>query len=95
MNNHAFQVVKDLVQADGCGCLRLDAAVPRKRYRVLINEIGQILLDPVASCPASELWLWDNPEHVSSVCQGIQQVAQGEVHDLGSFAEYVDLEVED
>lgn len=95
MDHHEFQVVKDLVQADSWGCISLGIAVSRKSYRVLINEIGQILLDPVVPGPALELWLWNNPEAISSVRQGMHQVAQGEVYDLGSFAQYADLEVED
>lgn len=94
MNTQEFRVVKDFVQADGRGHISLGIAVSRKSYRLLINEAGQLLLDPVAPVPKRELWLWNNPEAISSVRQGMQQAAQGEAHDLGSFAQYADLEVD-
>jgi len=95
MDNQGFQVVKALVQPDGRGRISLGMTATGKSYRVLINDEGQILLDPVVPVPERELWLWNNPDAIASVRQGMQQVAQGEVHDLDSFAQYVDLEVED
>lgn len=95
MDNQGFQVVKDLVQPDGRGRISLGMPASGKSYRVLINDEGQILLDPVVPVPERELWLWNNPDAISSVRKGMQQVAQGEVHDQGSFAQYADLEVED
>lgn len=91
MDNRELQVVNDLVQTDDWSCIRLDPTVSWKIYHVLIHEIGQILLEPTFSDLASELWLWSNPKHRASVCQGMQQVARGEVHDLGSFTQYVGI----
>lgn len=95
MDNQEFQVVKDLVQPDGRGRISLGMTASGKSYRVLINEAGQILLDPVVPVPERELWFWNNPDAIAAVRQGMQQAAQGEMHDLGSFAQYADLEVED
>ncbi|MGR3273611.1 hypothetical protein ACSYAD_00745 [Acaryochloris marina NIES-2412] len=95
MDNREFQVVNDLVQKDDWSCIRLDTAVSGGIYHVLIYEIGQILLESVFSDLASELWLWNNPKYLASVCKGMQQVARGEVHHLGSFTQYVDIEVND
>lgn len=95
MDHQEFQVVKDLIQADSWGCIRLASPIPRKSHSKLISKIEQILLDLVVSIPEPELWLWNNDETLSSVCRGMQQIAQGEVHNLSSFAEYADLEIED
>jgi len=66
-----------------------------KRYRILVNESGQILLDPVVSIPERELWLWQNQEASTAVQQGIEQAAAGQVEELGSFAKYAALEIKD
>ncbi len=49
------------------------------RYRVAMNEFGQILLDPVQSVPAYEAWLFENPERLASVMRGISQAEAGEL----------------
>lgn len=95
MDNQGFQIIKGFVRADGQGRISLSMPALEKSYRVLINNEGQILLDPMVPAPERELWLWTNPDAIASVRQAMQQVAQGEVHDLGSFAQYADLEVAD
>lgn len=45
--------------------------------------------------PEQELWLWQNSSVLTAVGRGIELVAKQEIHDLGSFAHYADLEVED
>lgn len=49
-------------------------------------------LDALPSC---EPWLDNNPEAKASVERGLQQAARGEIHDLGSFSQYADLEIDD
>lgn len=95
VGNQDFRVVKDAVQADSRGRLTLGSVVKAKSYRVMVNDTGQILLEPVVSIPERELWLWQNPDALASVQRGIQHSAAGEICDLGSFAQYVDLELDD
>jgi hypothetical protein len=52
-------------------------------------ENGDILLKPMASIPARELWLYQNKEALESVRRGLSQ--EGTV-DRGSFAQYADDE---
>ncbi|KOR38020.1 hypothetical protein AM228_04405 [Planktothricoides sp. SR001] len=54
----------------------------------------EIMSDRSQKISDRELWLWQNPSALNSVLRGIEQAAAGEVHDLGSFAEYADLEIE-
>ena len=90
-----FRVVKDAVRPDNQGRLTLGQVITAKSYRVMTNEAGQILLDPIVSIPELELWLWKNPDALASVQRGIEQVSTKETYDLGSFAQYADLKVDD
>jgi hypothetical protein len=95
MTSQDFQLVKDNVNPDSRGRLSLGTVVKGKRYRVMVNEAGQILLDPVVAVPERELWLWQNPEAIASVQRGIDQAADGELQDMGSFAQFAGLEVDE
>ena len=49
-------------------------------------------------CPTQflpEAWFWNNPEAIAEVKIGIAQAAAREVQYLGSFAEYVDIDIDD
>ncbi len=48
-------------------------------YHIYCNEIGQIILDPHVSIPASEVWLYQNKEALEAVQTGIREVAEGKV----------------
>jgi hypothetical protein len=85
-----FQPRKGYVHPDSRGRLALGSVAKDADYRVLVNERGQILLDPVVAIPASEAWLWENPALRASMERALKQAAAGEFEDLGSFAQYVD-----
>lgn len=69
--------------------------VPLKRarhagrmYRVYENSLGQIILDPVVTIPASEAWLFDNKPALSSVRKGLKESGEGKVVKLPSLAKH-------
>ncbi|MGB4863480.1 MAG: hypothetical protein WBO97_13570 [Tepidiformaceae bacterium] len=60
------------------------------RYSVSVSDDGDILLTPLATIPARERFLWERPELLASVRRGMAQAASGDLHDLGSFSQYLD-----
>ncbi len=48
-------------------------------YHVYCNEVGQIVLDPQVSIPASEAWLFKNPEAREAVIAGLREAAEGTI----------------
>ncbi|MGL5938787.1 MAG: hypothetical protein ACRC2S_00130 [Waterburya sp.] len=93
--NSNFQEIKHSSRADDRGRLTLGAVAKKKNYRVMINELGQILLDPIVNIPEKEIWLWKNQSALSSLKRGLKEAEAGETEALGSFAEYADLDITD
>jgi len=48
-------------------------------YHIYRNSLGQIILDPQVTIPASEVWLFNNPDALTSVRRGLADAAQGRV----------------
>ena len=46
-------------------------------YHIYRNSAGQILLDPQVTIPASEAWIYNNPEVLASLRRGLDDA----VHD--------------
>lgn len=85
-----FRARKGYVHPDSRGRLTLGSAAKAADYRVLVNDKGQILLDPVVAIPANEAWLWENPALRASMERALSQAETGEFEDLGSFAQFAD-----
>ena len=86
-----FERVADIVRTDNKKRLSLGSALGDEEmsanYAVYKNAAGQIVLDPVAVIPASELWLFKNKKALAAVREGLRQSAEGKTVYLGSFAE--------
>lgn len=48
-------------------------------YHIYSNSSGQIVLDPQATVPASEAWLFKNPDAIAAIRRGLADAAQGKV----------------
>jgi hypothetical protein len=83
------------VSPDSRGRVALGAAGTARHYSVSKNHHGQILLTPVVQVPEYEAWLWKDPEALASVRRGLADAAAGRVHDMGSFADFADLPIDD
>ena len=51
-------------------------------YHVYRNEIGQIILDPQISIPASDVWLYQDAKARESVAVGLKQAAEGKIRKI-------------
>jgi len=59
-------------------------------YYVYHNSIGQIILDPQATIPASELWVFENKDVLGSIDRGMRESLTGKAINRGSLAKHVD-----
>lgn len=57
-------------------------------------EDGRIILEPFTEIPAREKWLFDNPAALNAVKAGLNQAASGETREIGSFAQYVNEDID-
>ncbi len=55
-------------------------------YNIYRNRIGQIMLDPQVTIPASELWVFENKDILAAMDKSM---AEERVINRGSFAKYV------
>ena len=93
--NSNFTEIKSSSRADDRGRLTLGAIAKKKNYRIMVNQSGQILLDPIVSIPEREAWLWKNKAVINSLQQGLAEAETGEAKEIQSFAEYADLDIDD
>jgi hypothetical protein len=92
----AFRPLKsDVIRADARGRVTVGSEISEKQFRVMVNDEGQILLDPVVVIPAREAWLLENPRASASVLRGIEQSKAGKTRSLGSFVEFAALGEDD
>jgi hypothetical protein len=51
-------------------------------YHMYRNSFGQILLDPQVMIPASEVWLFNNPDALKLVQRGLTDAFNGNVSEV-------------
>jgi len=73
--------VAESVKPDAKKRVLLPKSLVRKgiTYHIYSNSVGQIILDPQVTIPASEAWLFNNPEAIASVRRGLADAADGRV----------------
>jgi len=81
IKNSDFQKVASSVKPDAKNRVLLKKNLLKEgtTYHIYINRIGQIVLDPQASIPAYEAWLFNNIDAISSVRRGFSDAAQGKI----------------
>ena len=89
IRNSEFELVSEFAQPDAKKRLSLGEALrSATAYNIYCNPLGQLILDPVKTVPASEMWLYENAEALASVKQGLRESAEGKSVDRGSFAKF-------
>jgi len=81
--------------SDAKGRVVLGAQHANKMFRISEQPDGNLLLEPVIAVHEREVWFYRNPEAQAMVQEGIRQSREGKGKDLGSFAEFADIEIED
>jgi hypothetical protein len=76
-----FKRVAESVKPDAKKRVVLPAIPLREgiTYHIYSNSLGQIVLDPQVTIPASEAWLFNNPDALASVRRGLSDAATGKV----------------
>ena len=91
IRNSEFELVSEFAQPDSKKRLSLGEALRgATAYNIYRNPLGQLILDPVKTVPASEMWLYQNAEALASVKQGLRESAQGKRVNRGSFAKFAE-----
>jgi len=65
---------------------------PGMIYHIYSNTSGQIILDPQAVIPASELWVFQNEDILTALDESMAQSKIGQRVNRGSFAQYIEDE---
>jgi hypothetical protein len=55
-------------------------------FAVAVESSGRIVLEPFVEVPASERWLFENPEALKRVRRGLADSEAGRTISLGSFS---------
>jgi hypothetical protein len=89
IKNAEFELISEFAQPDAKKRLSLGEALSgATAYNIYRNNLGQIVLDPVKAVPASEMWLYENPQALASVKQGLRESTEGKSVYRGSFAKH-------
>ena len=84
-----FELITEFAQPDAKKRLSLgEASRGSTAYNIYRNPLGQLILDPVKTVPVSEVWLYENPQALASVTQGLRESAEGKTISRGSFAKF-------
>ena len=91
IKDNNYKIVAEGVKPDYKKRVVLPAILVQKgvTYHIYHNRMGQIILDPQVTIPASELWLFEDKEALASVDRGMAESMNGQVINRGSFAKYV------
>ena len=82
--------VAELVKLDARNRVVLPKALVRQGiyFTIYTSSTGQIILEPQASIPASELWVFENKEILASIDKGVAESTKGQLTKRSSYAKH-------
>lgn len=87
--------LRKLNVTDAKGRINLGIAFANKFWKVSQKEDGSLILTPMVAVPEREIWFYKNAEAQAMVQEGIRQSLAGKGEYLGSFAEYLDIDIDE
>ena len=79
LKDSEFETVAKSVRPDAKKRVVLPQYIEGITYHIYRNKLGQLILDPQITIPASEAWFWENPENVAAYKKSFDQAARGEL----------------
>ena len=61
-------------------------------YRMTKDQQGRLILEPFVEIPERERWLYNNPEAMAALKEGIADAEAGRLHSIGDFSQYLNDE---
>ncbi len=59
-------------------------------FHVTVDSDHRIILEPYSEIPSREAWIFADKAALAKVQKGLQESAEGQLHDLGSFASFAE-----
>ena len=59
-------------------------------FYITVSQDNAILLEPYVEIPAREKWIFDNPKAFAQLKEGIEDVENGRLVDMGDFSKYIE-----
>ena len=60
------------------------------QFQVFFGEEGDILLRPLTSIPSREAWIYEKPELIGKIRQGLKEAKQGKVEKIKNLNEFLE-----
>jgi hypothetical protein len=79
LKDQNLERVAESVRPDAKRRVVLPKSAAGTAYHIYSNALGQIVLDPQVTIPASEAWLFKNGDAIASVRRGLADGAEGRV----------------
>ena len=58
-------------------------------YQILVGKKGDILLRPSVSIPASEAWIYENPEIIGAIRKGLKDAKEGKITKVANLNKFL------